>query len=108
MTARDDVFDSALRVSHALDQAARQDATPDPNEDGITVRERVTRIGMQQNAWLHPEYTNRELRMLAAIGGLVEFAQDVLPVLARNGVHYTLMPEHLRAIAEEFGPWTET
>lgn len=32
---------------------------PDPAEAGITVEERVRRIGMQGNYWLHPDYTDR-------------------------------------------------
>jgi len=80
---------------------------PDPDEPGIDVSERGHRIAMHLNAPLHPDYSERELRMMEALGSLVEFAYDVLPILKRNGIDYLLMPEHLRLIGQEFGPWVE-
>lgn len=78
---------------------------PDPEEAGITVTERVERVGMHLNATLHPDYTDRELRMLAHLGSLVSWSQSVLPVLERAGHDYILMPEFLDRVAKEHGPW---
>ncbi|GEM_PF-3711201 len=90
------------------DEFADERALPDPNDPGITIEERGRRIGMEQNYWLHPDYTDRELRMLADVGTLVEWAHDVLPILRRKGVDYTLMPQLLRRIADEHGPWVSS
>lgn len=81
---------------------------PNPEEPGISVHERVARITMSLNHWLHPDYTDRELRMLDDLGGLVGFARDVLPILERAGVHYTSMRDHLTRIVADFGPWNES